>query len=178
MELFEAIRSRRSIRSYTEKKVTDEELKRILEAATWAPSACNKQSWRFVIVRKPENIEKLYKAASYSTQDQTFVKKAKVVIVVCSDLNIYKTFPHKERALSLFSIQETAAATQNLLLAAHGLGLGACWVSLFSDEQVKKALSLPKGMRPVVIIPLGHTKSKTNPKPRRPLKDVVNYDTF
>ena len=123
-------------------------------------------------------IEKLYKAASYSTQHQIFVKKAKVVIVVCSDLEVYKTFLHKERALSLFTVQETAAATQNLLLAAHALGLGACWVSLFSEDQVKEALNFPKGMRPVVIIPLGHTKSKTNPKPRRPLKDVVNYDTF
>jgi len=128
MELFEAIRNRRSIRSYTEEEVTDEEVNTILEAATWAPSACNKQSWRFVVVRRPETIEKLYKAASYSTQHQTFVKKAKVVIVVCTDLDIYKTFPHKERALSLFAIQETAAATQNLLLAAHALRLGACWV--------------------------------------------------
>lgn len=178
MELFEAIKGRRSIRSYTEEKVTDEEVNRILEAATWAPSACNKQSWRFVVVRKPETIEKLYKAASFSTQHQIFVKKAKVVIVVCSDLEVYKTFPHKKRALGLFTIQETAAATQNLLLAAHALGLGACWVSLFSDEQVKEALNFPKGMRPVVIIPLGRTKSKANSKPRKALKDIVNYETF
>jgi nitroreductase len=178
MELFEAIKSRRSIRSYTEEEVTDEEVNKILEAATWAPSACNKQSWRFVVVRKPETIEKLYKAASYSTQHQIFVKKAKIVIVVCTDPNVYKTSPHRERALSLFTIQETAAATQNLLLAAHALSLGACWVSLFSDEQVKEALNFPKGMRPVAIVPLGHTKSKTNPKPRKALKDVVNYETF
>jgi nitroreductase len=178
MELFEAIKSRRSIRSYTEEEVTKEEVNRMLEAATWAPSACNKQSWRFVVVRKTQTVEKLYKAASYSTQHQIFVKKAKVVVVVCTDLNVYKTFAHKERALSLFAIQETAAATQNLLLAAHALGLGACWVSLFSDEQVREALNLPKGMKPVAIIPLGHTKSKTNPKPRKPLKDIVHYETF
>jgi nitroreductase len=178
MELFEAIRNRRSIRSYTEEEVTDEEMNTILEAATWAPSACNKQSWRFVVVRRPETIEKLYKAASYSTQHQTFVKKAKVVIVVCTDLDIYKTFPHKERALSLFAIQETAAATQNLLLAAHALRLGACWVSLFSEDQVKETLNLPKNTRPLVIIPLGHTKSKTNPKIRKSLKEVVNYESF
>ena len=178
MEVFEAIKGRRSIRFYTEEEVTDEELNTLLEAATWAPSACNKQSWRFVVVRKPETIEKLYKAASYSTQNQTFVKKAKTVIVVCTDLDLYKTFPHRERALSLFTIQETAAATQNLLLAAHALGLGACWVSLFSEDQVKEALDLPKSIRPLVIIPVGHTKSKTTPKPRKPLRDVVNYEKF
>jgi nitroreductase len=141
-------------------------------------SACNKQFWRFVVVREPETIEKLYKAASISTQHPIFVKKAKVVIVVCSDLNAYKTFPNKERALSLFVIQETAAATQNLLLAAFALGLGACWVSLFSEEQVKGALDLPKNIRPLVIVPLGHTKSKTNLKPRKPLKDVVRCESF
>jgi nitroreductase len=178
MEVFEAIKGRRSIRFYTEEEVTDEELNTLLEAATWAPSPCNKQSWRFVVVRKPETIEKLYKAASYSTQNQTFVKKAKTVIVVCTDLDLYKTFPHRERALSLFTIQETAAATQNLLLAAHALGLGACWVSLFSEDQVKEALNLPKNIRPLVIIPLGHTKSKTNPRPRKPLRDVVSYENF
>jgi nitroreductase len=178
MELFEAIKGRRSIRCYTEEEVTAKELNAVLEAATWAPSACNKQSWRFVVVRKPKTIEKLYKAASYSTQHQIFVKKAKMVVVVCTDLNVYRTFPNKERALSLFTIQETAAATQNLLLAAHALGLGACWVSLFSEEQVKEALSLPKGIRPLVILPLGHTKSKTNPKPRKPLKEVVSYEKF
>ena len=178
MELFEAIRGRRSIRSYTEEEVTDAELNAILEAATWAPSPCNKQSWRFVVVRKPETIEKLYKAASYSTQHQIFVKKAKIVIVVCTDLGLYRTFPNKERALNLFTIQETAAATQNLLLAAHALGLGACWVSLFSEDQVKEALALPKNVRPLVIVPLGHTKSRTNPKPRKLLKDVVNYEKF
>jgi len=178
MEVFEAIKGRRSIRSYTEEEVTDKELNAVLEAATWAPSPCNKQSWRFVVVRKPEIIEKLYKAASYSTQHQIFVNKAKIVIVVCSDLNAYKTFPHKERALSLFTIQETAAATQNLLLAAHALGLGACWVSLFSEDQVKDAVNLPKDIRPLVIIPLGHTKSRTHPKPRKALKDVVSYENF
>jgi nitroreductase len=178
MEVFEAIKGRRSIRSYTESEVTKKDVNKMLEAATWAPSACNKQSWRFVVVRRPETVEKLYRAASYSTQHQIFVKKAKVVIVVCSDLSVYKTFPNKERALSLFTIQETAAATQNLLLAAHALGFGACWVSLFSEDQVKEALNLPKNIRPLVIIPLGHAKSKTSPKPRKPLKDVVNYENF
>ncbi|HUW48408.1 MAG TPA: nitroreductase family protein [Patescibacteria group bacterium] len=178
MELLEAIKCRRSIRSYTEEEVTDDELNAILEAATWAPTPCNKQSWRFVVVRKPETIEKLYGAASYSTQHQIFVKKAKIVIVVCTDLGLYRTFPHKERALSLFTIQETAAATQNLLLTAHALGLGACWVSLFSEDQVKGALNLPKDIRPLVILPLGHTKSKTHPKPRKPLKDVVRYESY
>jgi len=178
LEVLEAIKRRRSIRSYTADEVTAEELNVLLNAARWAPSGCNKQPWRFVVVRKPRTIEKLYEAASYSTQHQTFVKKAPVVIVVCADLDVYKRFVHRDLALSLNYIQETAAATQNLLLAACGLGLGACWVGLFSKEQVSKALNLPKNVRPMAIIPVGHTKSKTKPTPRKPLEEIVFYESY
>jgi nitroreductase len=180
MELFEAIRQRRSIRSYTKEKVTDEEINVLLEAAIRAPSGGNRQTWRFVIIRKPETIEKMYKAASYSTQHQTFVKKAPLMIVVCADSDIYRRsrLPYRERGISLFCIQDTAAAVQNLLLAACALSLGACWVGLFNEELVKETLKLPKSMRPVAIIPVGHTKSKAKPTPRKPLQDVVKYESY
>ena len=178
MDIFEAIRQRRSIRSYTTEEVTEEEIKVLLEAAIRAPSACNRQTWRFVIVRKQEAIEILYRAASFSTQHQTFVKKAPVIIVVCADLRPYKRTPYQERGENLFVLQETAAAIQNLLLAACALNLGACWVGLIDEEIIEHTLNMPKGVRPVAIIPIGHTKSKTKPTPRKPLTDVVYQETF
>lgn len=178
MDIFEAIRQRRSIRSYTDEEVTEEDIKTLLEAAIRAPSACNRQTWRFVIVRKPETIEIFYRAASYSTQHQTFIKKAPVVIVVCADLRPYKRTPYRERGETLFALQETAAAIQNLLLAACSLNLGACWVGLIDEEIIKQTLNIPKGIRPVAIIPIGHTKSKTKPTSRKPLEDVVYQETF
>jgi nitroreductase len=180
MDLFEAINQRRCIRSYTKEEVTEGEINVLLKAAIRAPSGCNRQTWRFVIVRSSETIEKLYEAASYSTQHQTFVKKAPVSIVVCADLNIYKRsrVPYQERGINLFIIQETAAAIQNLLLAACALDLAACWVGLFDEELVKEILNLPKGIRPVAIIPIGHTKSKAKPTPRKPLEEFVHYETF
>ena len=178
MDIFEVIRQRRSIRSYTTEEVTEAEINTLLEAAIRAPSACNRQTWRFVIIRKKETIEVLYQAASYSTQHQTFVKKAPVVIVVCADLRPYKQTPYRERGENLFALQETAAAIQNLLLAACALDLGACWVGLIDEEIIKQTLKIPKGVRPIAIIPIGHTKSKTKPTPRKPLNDVIYQETF
>ena len=178
MDVFETIRQRRSIRSYTDERVTEEEIKILLEAAIRAPSACNRQTWRFVIVRKPETIEVLYRAACYSTQHQTFVKKASVIIVVCADLRPYKRTPYRERGEGLFALQETAAAIQNLLLAACALDLGACWVGLIDEEVIKQTLSIPKGIRSVAILPIGHTRSKTKPTSRKPLEDVVYHESF
>jgi nitroreductase len=178
MDIFEAIRQRRSIRSYTDKEVTEEEIKILLEAAIRAPSACNRQTWRFVIVRKPETIEILYRAASYSTQHQTFVKKAPVIIVVCADLRPYKRTAYRARGESLFVLQDTAAAIQNLLLAACALNLGACWVGLIDEEIIRQTLRVPKDIRPVAIIPLGHTKSRSKPTARKPLEEVVYRESF
>lgn len=178
MEIFEAIKGRRSVRSYTNEEVTEVDIKTLLEAAIRAPSACNRQTWRFVVVRKPETITILTQAASYSTQNQTFVRKAPVVIVVCADLRPYKRTPYRERGETLFVLQETAAAIQNLLLAAYSLQLGACWVGLIDEEIIKRKLNIPAGIRPVAIIPIGHTKSKTKPTPRKPLEDVVFQESF
>jgi nitroreductase len=178
MDIFDSIKQRRCIRSYTEEKVTEKEIKTLLEAAIRAPSACNRQTWRFVIVRKPETIDVFYRAASYSTQHQAFIKKAPVVIVVCADLRPYKRTPYQERGENLFVLQDTAAAIENLLLAACALELGACWVGLIDEEIIKQTLNVPKGIRPVAIIPIGHTKSKAKPTKRKPLEDVVYNESF
>jgi nitroreductase len=119
MDLFEALNQRRCVRSFTKEKVTEEEIHTLLQAAVRAPSGGNRQPWRFVIVRNPDTIETLYRAASSSTQHQLFVKKAPVSIVVCVDLSLYKRLPYRERGENLFVLQDAAAAIQNLLLAAH-----------------------------------------------------------
>jgi len=178
MDIFETIRQRRCIRSYTKANVTEKEIQTLLEAAIRAPSACNRQTWRFVIVRKPATIGVFYRAASYSTQHQAFIQKAPVVIVVCADLRPYKRTPYRERGESLFVLQDTAAAIENLLLAACALDLRACWVGLVDEEIIKRTLNVPRGIRPVAIIPIGHTKSKAKPTKRKPLEDVVYREGF
>ena len=94
------------------------------------------------------------------------------------DAGPYRRLPYGERGETLFVIQDTAAATQNLLLAATALGLGACWVGLFDEQMVKEGLELPRQVRPVALVPIGRTKSKARPKTRKPLEDVLHYERW
>lgn len=173
MDVFEAIRLRRSIRAFTEEDVSDEIVEKVLEAAIWAPSAGNLQPWEFVVVRRPDIKRELARAAL----GQTFIEEAPVVIVVCAN-EVRSGSIYGSRGINLYCIQDTAAAIQNMLLAVCALGLGACWVGAFHEEEVRRILKVPRGVRPVAIIPIGYPAEKPSPPRRRPLKEVVHYETF
>jgi len=173
LELFEAIKARRSIRAFTGEEVSEEIVRKLIDAARWAPSAGNIQPWEFVVVRKLEVKRMLAEAAL----NQTFIEEAPVVIVVCADQN-RSGRGYGSRGANLYCLQDTAAATQNLLLAATALGLGACWVGAFYEEKVSKALKIPSGVRPVAIVPVGYPAEKASPRPRRPLSEIIHYETF
>ena len=188
MEFFEVVKKRRSVHHFTAEDIADEDLDYVLEVSRWAPSAGNSQPWRFIIVRKPENIHKIWESAtgmqfpisskrSIPITPQNFIKKAPVIIVVCTDPTAYKGRQSSVNS-SLYCIQDSAIATMNLLLAACDRGLGACWVGMFREKKLREALSIPPHIKPVAIIPLGHTKSKEKPRPRKPLKELVHYETF
>jgi nitroreductase len=173
LELFEAIRLRRSIRAFTEEEVSEEEIRKLLKAARSAPSAGNIQPWSFVVVRDANTKRRLAEAAL----NQFFIEKAPVVIVVCTDWN-RSGQGYGSRGTNLYCIQDTAAATQNMLLATVALGLGACWVGAFQEDIVRVVLSVPKGLRPVAIVPVGRPAEKPNPPHKRPLEEVVHRETF
>jgi nitroreductase len=171
--LFKAIKQRRSVRAYTREDVSEEEVKKLIDAARWAPSAGNIQPWRFVIVRGAEVKRKLAEAAL----NQTFIEEAPVVIVVCAD-EARSSQGYGNRGATLYCIQDTAVATQNILLAAYALGLGTCWVGAFREELVKKTLNAPMNMRPVAIIPIGHAAERPRAPSRRSLEEIVHHETF
>lgn len=170
MDVFEAIRIRRSVRSYTSDPVPDEVLEELLSAAVMAPSAGNTQPWRFIVVRDQKLREGLVDAA----YGQTFLAEAPVVIVVCTDLERARR-AYRERGETLYCLQDTAAATQNLLLAATAKGLGTCWVGAFDEGKTAELLGLPKNLRPVALIPLGKPAETPQVRPRRPLTEVMEY---
>lgn len=152
MDLFEAIYKRQSIRAYdSERSVSDEKIFKILGAACQAPSAGNIQPWRFVVVRD----ESLKKALAWAALGQRFIAQAPVVIVVCADLEASER-GYGRRGTDLYALQDTAAATQNLLLAAWAEGLGTCWVGAFDEKETAEVLKLPSEIRPVAIIPVGY----------------------
>lgn len=173
MDILEAIKGRRSIRAFTKQDVLKETVEKLIDAATCAPSAGNIQPWEFVIVRKPEIKRKLAEAAL----GQSFIEEAPVVIVVCANEN-RSSRGYGVRGKTLYCIQDTAAATQNILLTAHSLGLGTCWVGAFREEKVAEILRTPAGVRPVAIIPVGFPAETPSPRSKRPIKEIVHYETY
>lgn len=173
MDVFEAIKNRRSARAFTHEPVSEEEVMKLIDAATWAPSAGNIQPWEFVVVRDPE----IKRGLSAAALDQTFIEEAPVVIVVCAN-QLRSGSGYESRGADLYCLQDTAAATQNMLLAAHALGLATCWVGAFQEEEAKKVLNIPNGVRPVAIIPVGHSAEKPMARSRRPLSEIIHHETF
>jgi nitroreductase len=173
LDVFEAIMKRRSIRAYASEEVSEEEVERLIEAARWAPSAGNIQPWEFVIVKNAETKRRLAGAAL----NQTFIQEAPVVIVVCADVG-RSSWGYGSRGASLYCLQDTAAATENMLLAATALGLSTCWVGAFHEDEVAKVINTPRNVRPVVIIPVGHGAEKPRAPRRRSLEEIVHHETF
>jgi nitroreductase len=167
LELMDAIKNRRSIRSYKPDPVPEEKVRAVLEAAIWAPKAWER--WEFVVVREAKTRGELAKAAKGSEH----LGEAPVDIVVCSNLR-----GAKARDRELYSIQEAAAAIQNLMLKAHEEGLGTCWVSEFREASVAKALGLPRGVRPLSIISLGHPGEAPAAPGRKGLDEVVHWERY
>ena len=173
MELLELIKGRRSVRSFRPDPVPREDLLKMLEAARWAPSAGNCQPWEFVIVTREDTKRRLAMAAF----GQFFVAEAPVVVVVCA--NVPRTaWRYGERGATLYAIQDTAAATQNLLLMAHSMGYGACWVGAFDEDEVRRILKIPREVRPVAIVPIGRPAETPTPPPRISLGKLVHWESY
>lgn len=171
MDLFEIIKMRRSTRKFDPTKPVDERMvAKILEAAIWAPSAGNTQSWRFQVVRDPKLKARLATDAGH----QSFINDAPVVIVVCADLDHLER-SYGERGRFTYALQDTAAAIENMLLAITALGLGCCWIGAFNEEAAAKILGLPNDLRPVAMLPIGVPAERPKPPPRRDISEVTTY---
>lgn len=164
METKDAISGRRCIRKFKDKQVSEEQLNELIDAMILAPSAGNMQSRKFIIIRNKELKNKLVDAAL----SQGFLAQAPVAIVVCTDNKIGTRYGH--RGESLYSLLDCGASIQNLLLRAHDMGLGGCWIGAFDEERVRKLLNIPQNLRPVSIIPIGYP-AESPTMPRRKSKD-------
>jgi len=154
----EFILSRRSIRAYTPEPVSDETVKEILTAAMAAPSAGNQQPWHFVVINDRQLLDDVPKFHPHSKM----ITQASVAVAVCGDLNIET---HKG-----MWILDCSAATQNLLLAAHAMGLGAVWLGIYPREGrmegLRKLLHLPEHIIPLSLVPIGFPAERKPPSER------------
>lgn len=163
MNAIKAIMSRRSIRKFTNKEVSDGELKIVLEAAMQAPSAGNQQPWHFLVIRNKDILAEIQKFHPYSSM----LSEASLAILICGDslLEKYKNY----------WVIDCSNAAENLLLAAHSIGLGAVWLGIHPREErinpMKKLFSLPDNIMPHSLIAIGYPAEKKEPdyryKPER-----------
>ena len=169
MELKEAIRKRQSIRDYEDKPVPEEKLKNVLEAARLAPSANNRQPWKFVIVKERKRRQELAQAAN----GQTFIGEAPIIIAaVATNVEHIMTCGVPSYAVDL------AIAVDHMTLAAVDEGLGTCWIGAFSQQRVKEILGIPAEYRVVTLFPLGFPGKEREFKVRKSLEEIVFYETF
>lgn len=180
-EKLQVFHQRRSVREFTPKPISDETLRLLLECATRAPTGGNLQPWEFVIVRDPDVKAALVNATYTGYSDdarepQTWIGQAPVVVVVC--VNPLATLARYGESGTEVALMDCAAATENLLLAASALDVGACWVAGFRPQEVKEALGLPQGVRPLALVPIGKPAQCPDPKPRLPLRYVCHRDRY
>ncbi|OYT40722.1 MAG: nitroreductase [Candidatus Altiarchaeales archaeon ex4484_43] len=151
MDILDTIKNRRSIRHFSSRNVESDKIDKILEAAKWAPSAGNLQARDFILIKDPKIRDKIATAAL----NQGFISEAPIVIVVCANMR-RSGYRYGHRSESLYCIQDATASIQNMLLMAHSMGLGSCWVGAFDEEKVREILGIPPEVRPVAIIPIGY----------------------
>jgi nitroreductase len=178
-KMLELIRSRQSDRKYSNKPVEKEKLDRIIEAGRMAPSACNAQPWKFIVVTEPELVGKIAEAASAKLINMnTFVAQAPVQIVVVREKpnfssKVGATIKNKD-----YSLIDIGIASENICLQAEAEGLGSCLIGWFDEKMLRKILGIPKSKRVELIITLGYSLSDQRDKKRKPTEETVSYNKY
>ena len=170
MEVYDSIRIRKSVRAYLDKPIEREKLGRVLNAVRLAPSAGNRQEWRFVVVTDPEKRRRLAEEAA----GQRFMAEAPVVVAACAETD-GKIMRCGEACYPI----DVAIAVDHLTLAAVAEGLGTCWIGSFDPDTVRRILEIPEQIVVVELLPLGYPKDpKPVTKSRLPLETIVCYEKW
>jgi len=188
MDVFVAMKERRSCRGFTAEPIEKDVIERIIEAGTWAPSPLNTQPWEFIVITNKEIKEKIYNEAErcrkwaletsgwkwLDSYKVTFLQQAPVIIAVVGD--------PKKTGVDMFMEEGNigyqaacAAAIQNMHLAAHSLGLGSLWFTLFDKKEVRKILNIDQTKTPITLVCLGKKAQEPQPMPRKNVKDKITY---
>ncbi len=179
MEVFEAIKNRRSIRRYKTDPVDDKTVELVLDAARLAPSWANTQCWRFIVVRDPAKKEALASTMLHNNVATDSIRNAPVVIVACAELG--KSGYYDGELVTDkgdWYMFDVAVAMQNLVLAAWSLGLATVYVGHFDASKAARILAVPEGFCVVAMTPLGYPAQERNPRPRKELSEIVFHEKF
>ena len=166
MDVYKAMKERRSIRSYKSDEVEDKKLKKVLEAGRVAPSGKNAQGWKFIVTRGEELKNKLVDAC----KGQKFIAEGDYIITVC--VNEDEVYQKHGSFMTSFPM-DGSIALQQMMLAATAEGLGTCWIGAFKEDDVKKTLNIPDPYRVVGLTPLGYAAEEGRDRGRKPLDEIV-----
>ncbi len=164
MKVSEAILHRRSVRKFSEHQIPMEDLVKIMEAARWAPTAVNRQKARFVLITDEELLEKIAKTAKIVFYQQKHAAQATAMIIVCLDSTAW--------------VEELGASVQNILLQAHSLAVGSCWIGAFNRKAVRELLKIPYSYKIYALILLGYPAEDPKPAPRLELGKMVFWNQW
>jgi nitroreductase len=202
--LMQCIIHRRSIRSFKPTPIADEVIMKIMEAGRWAPSGGNSQPWEFIVVKWPETLEKISQIfvedreqrirekVNFPGSAKSYIAKVPAMIVVVADPRWKQAYPGTEftptlrrmyeRNGELIFVQSVAAAVENMFLAAASQGIGMAWLSGFAEDRMGKKLrgllKVPQPVRLMAGLPIGYPKLASQTRSRRPLEDLVHYETY
>lgn len=170
MTFIDLIKKRYSVRDYLETPLGDEMIERVLEAGRFAPSACNKQPWKFIVIRDADSKKQLERV-----YPRPWFLQAPVIIAVCCDRNAtWRRADGKD-----FGDIDIAIALDHMTLAAAEAGLGTCWIGNFNAAEAKKMLKLPQTIEPIAFTPLGFPGPKAvNNKSRKEMDEIVFWEYY
>lgn len=172
--IFTVIANRRTIKRFAPHPVEMDKVLQIIQAGALAPSSGNMQNWNFVVITDIDKIRELY----HHTLDQEPFLSAMAAVIVCGDVE-YAHSMYGMRGKRLYTIQNCAASIQNMLLAAHAIGVGSCWIGAFDEDKVATMFNIPSHRhRPQAIILLGYAAEEPEPKTTKPLADLVFFNMF
>ena len=164
MDVFEAIAQRKSVRRYADKPISKADLKVIVDAGRRAPTARNEQPWEFVVITDHDRLQSIGATTDYG---QFIANAVACILVFCKDTKYY--------------LEDGSAAVENMLLAATGLGIASCWVA--GDKKVyakdiETLVKAPDAIKLVAMIPLGYPTKTHSEHPKRPLDEVMHWESF
>lgn len=166
--LLDLIRSRRSIRHFLPDPVPDEMIDQLLEAGRWAPSAGNRQPWVFVVIQDNEVRCQVAEYAAYYDDREARIAEAPLLIALCG----------QNDGPSRLMRGDVSMAGMQMMLQAHALGLGTCWVDGLDREQIARVLDTPRDTEIVAMLTVGFPAEMPPPPPRKPVDEIVHYDVY
>jgi nitroreductase len=178
-KMLELILSRQSDRKYSDKPVEKSKLDRIIEAGRMAPSACNSQPWKFIVVDEPDLVLKVAETASAKLLGMnSFVSQAPVILAVIREQPNFSSKVGSTIKKKDYSLIDIGIASENICLQAKAEGIGSCIIGWFDEKMLKKLLGVPPSKRIELIITLGYPLGDQREKKRKPTEMTVSYNKY